>query len=129
MLSSQRDHHPLEDIKPVVTTADILAMQQHVRQVRVDKAIIDYIVRLVQVTRADVRLKLGISPRGSLALYRQSQAMAALAGRDYVVPEDVRELAVPVLAHRIVLDTKSKYSGVRNDQVISENLAGIPVPR
>ena len=129
VLSSQRDHHPLEDTRPVIDTVQILAMQSQVRQIRVDKAIIDYIVRLVQVTRSDVRLKLGISPRGSLTLYRQSQAMAALAGRDYVIPEDVRELAVSVLAHRLVLDTKSKYAGVRNEQVIAENLASIPVPR
>ena len=129
VLASQREHHPLDDLGNVLCCEQLLQMQHHVRQVRVDKAIVDYIVRLVQHTRADVRLKLGLSPRGSLALYRQAQAMAALAGRDYVIPEDVRNLAVPVLAHRIVLDTKSKYGGVRNEQVIEESLAKIPVPR
>lgn len=129
VLASQRQHHPLDDLGNVVCCEQLLQMQHQVRQVRVDKAIVDYIVRLVQHTRGDVRLKLGLSPRGSLALYRQSQAMAALDGRDYVIPEDVRKLAVPVLAHRIVLDTKSKYGGVRNDQVIEESLAKIPVPR
>lgn len=129
VLVSQREHHPFEDLQSVVTTEQILAMQQQIKTVRVDKAIVDYIVRLIQTTRADVRLRLGISPRGSLALYRTAQAMAALNARNYVIPEDVRALAVPVLAHRVVLDTKSKYGGVRNDQVIEETLAQIPVPR
>jgi MoxR-like ATPase len=129
VLYSQHDKHPLETLASIITCQEILEMQQHVRQIRVDKAIVDYIVRLIQTTRADIRLRLGISPRGSLALYRAAQAMAALNQRDYVVPEDVRELAVPVLAHRIMLDTKSKYGGVRNEQVIEESLAKIPVPR
>ena len=129
VLVSQHEHHPLDDIAPVTDCQQLLAMQQQVRTVKLDHAIVDYIVRIIQNTRGDVRLRLGISPRGSLALYRASQARAALAGRDYVVPEDVRALAVPVLAHRVVLDTKSKYAGVRNDQVIEEALAQIPVPR
>jgi MoxR-like ATPase len=129
VLFSQHDHHPLETLLPVLSCAELLTMQAVVRAVRVDAAIADYIVRLVQMSRSDTRLKLGLSPRGSLALYRTSQAWAAVAGRDYVVPEDVRHLAVPVLAHRIVLDTKSRYGGVRNEQVIQEMLAALPVPR
>ncbi len=129
VLASQHEHHPLEDLKPVITTDQILEMQKYVRSIRVDKAIADYIVRLVQQTRTDIRLRLGLSPRGSLTLYRQAQSLAALAGRDYVIPEDVRQLAVPALAHRIVLDTKSKYGGVTTQQVIEESLARIPVPR
>ena len=129
VLASQHEHHPLDDLASVISCQEILAMQKQVRSIRVDTAIADYIVRIVQATRGDIRLRLGISPRGSLALYRTSQASAALAGRDYIIPEDVRQLAVSVLAHRIVLDTKSKYAGVRNEQVIEESLARIPVPR
>ncbi len=129
VLFSQHDHHPFEDLKPVVTCEQIIAMQEQVKRVRVDPAIADYIVRLVEYTRGEPRLRLGISPRGSLTLYRTSQAAALLNGRDYVVPEDARSLAVPVLAHRIVLDTKAKYAGQRNDQIIQEAMDKTPVPR
>jgi MoxR-like ATPase len=129
VLFSQQDHHPFEDLKPVVTTEQILAMQEQVRKVRVDNAVADYIVRLVQFTRGDPRLRLGISPRGSLALYRTTQAHALMQGRDYITPDDVRALAVPVLAHRIVPDTKAKYAGARNEQIIEEAMEKTAVPR
>ncbi|HEY7087586.1 MAG TPA: MoxR family ATPase [Tepidisphaeraceae bacterium] len=129
VLFSQQDHHPFDDLRPVVTCQQIIVMQDQVRRVRVDQTVADYIVRLVEFTRGDVRLRLGLSPRGSLALYRTSQASAFLRGRDYVTPDDVRELAVAVLAHRIVLDTKAKYGGGRNAQVIEEAMEKTPVPR
>ncbi len=129
VLFSQQDHHPYEDLKPVLSCAQVLAMQEEVRKVRVEQAVADYIVRLVEFTRGDARLRLGISPRGSLALYRTSQAAALLAGRDYVTPDDVRGLAVAVLAHRIVLDTKAKYGGQSNEQIIREAMEKTPVPR
>lgn len=129
VLFSQQDHHPFEDLKPVVTTDQILIMQEQVRKVRVEKAVADYIVRLVHFTRGDPRLRLGISPRGSLALYRTCQAQALIEGRDFVTPDDVRALAVPVLAHRIVPDTKAKYAGQRNDQIIEEAIEKTAVPR
>jgi MoxR-like ATPase len=129
VLLSHQDHHPYEDLDAVVDCEQVIAMQQQVRQVKVEPAVADYVVRLVQHTRADLRLRLGVSPRGSLALYRTSQASALLQGRPYVTPDDVRALAIPVLAHRIVLDTKSKYGGERNEQVIREALEKIAVPR
>jgi MoxR-like ATPase len=129
VLFSQQDHHPFEDLKPVLTCEQVIAMQDEVKRVRVDPTIADYIVRLVETTRGDVRLRLGISPRGSLALYRTSQASALLAGQSYVTPDDVRGLAIAVLAHRIVLDTKAKYGGQRNEQIIEEALSKTPVPR
>jgi MoxR-like ATPase len=129
VLFDQQDHHPIEDLKPVVTCEDVLEMQQNVRQVRVEKAVADYIVRLVEFTRGEPRLRLGVSPRGSIALYRTAQASALLRGRDYVIPDDVRELAAPVLSHRIVLDTKAKYGGLRNEQIIREAMEKTPVPR
>jgi MoxR-like ATPase len=129
VLFSQQDHHPFEDLSAVVTCEQVIAMQEQVKRVRVENAVADYIVRLVAFTRGDPRLRLGISPRGSLALYRTSQAAALLAGRDYVVPDDVRALAAAVLAHRIVLDTKAKYAGQRNEQIIEEAMEKTPVPR
>ena len=129
VLATHRDHHPYEDLTAVVTPEQVIAMQQRVKEVRVDPVVADYIVRLVEFTRADPRLRLGLSPRASLALYRTAQASALMAGREFVTPDDVRALAVSVLAHRIVLDTKAKYSGQRNDQVITEAMERTPVPR
>ena len=129
VLFSQNDAHPYESLEAVVSGADVMAMQRLVKQVRVDKSVADYIVRLVEFTRNDPRLRLGISPRGSLALYRTAQAHAAINGRDFVLPEDVKALAPSVLAHRIVLDTKAKYGGVRNESVVEEALEKTAVPR
>ena len=106
-----------------------MALQEYVKSVRFDKAIAEYLVRLVEATRGEPRLRLGISPRGSLALYRTAQARARTVARDYVLPEDVRALAVPVLAHRMMLDTKAKYGGVRLPQMVEEILEKVPVPR
>lgn len=126
---SQNERHPLETLCPVVSGDEVLDMQEQVKQVHFERAIAEYMLRLIEVTRSDPRLRLGISPRGSLALYRTAQARARVAGRDHVLPEDVRALAVPVLAHRLMLDTKTKYSGVRNEQIIEDALEKIPVPR
>jgi MoxR-like ATPase len=129
VLFSQQDHHPFEDLRAVVTCTEIIAMQEQVKHVRVEQAIADYIVRIVNHTRDDPRLRLGLSPRGSLALYRTAQAMALMSGRDYVIPEDIRALAISVLAHRIVPDTKAKYAGQRNEQIIQEAMEKTAVPR
>ncbi|MDX1934457.1 MAG: MoxR family ATPase [Capsulimonadales bacterium] len=129
VLFTHNDHHPLNDLQPVLTTADVLELQAAVRTVRVERAVAEYILRIVDVTRQDGRLRLGISPRGSLALYRMAQARAAMAGRDFVLPEDVRSLAVPVLAHRLQLDTKSRYGGLMPSHIIEEALEKTPLPR
>jgi MoxR-like ATPase len=129
VLFSQREHHPFDDLKPVATCGQIIALQERVKLVRVDIAVADYIVRLAATTRTDTRLRLGVSPRGSLALYRTAQASAMLQGRDFVTPDDIRAMAGPVLAHRVVLETKAKYGGQQTDQIIAELLEKIPVPR
>jgi MoxR-like ATPase len=95
----------------------------------VDESIAQYIVRLVAGTRRDARLRAGISPRGSLMLYRLAQAKAWREERDFVLPEDVRALAIPVLSHRLVLDTKARYGGARNETIIEELLESTPLPR
>jgi MoxR-like ATPase len=129
VLYGQNDHHPYDDLKPVLSTAEVLAMQNAIREVRVEPSVADYIVRLVEFTRSDVRLRLGLSPRGSISLFRCAQGWALIHGRNYVIPDDVRRLVVPVLAHRIVLDTKAKYAGQTNQTVIDEAIAKVPVPR
>jgi len=129
ILYSQNRQHPFDSLCPVVTGAEVLTLQEQVRQVRVDRAVAEYILRLVDWTRADPRIRLAVSPRGSLTLFRTAQARALTEDRDYVLPDDVHSLAVPVLAHRMMLDTKTRYGGVSGAQMIEEALEKIPVPR
>ncbi|MCK6472259.1 MAG: MoxR family ATPase [Planctomycetes bacterium] len=129
ILFSQTERHPFEDLKSVVTCREVVDLQAQVRTVRFDKAVAEYVVRIVEQTRMDARLRLGLSPRGSLALFRTAQARARIEGRDYVLPEDVKALAVAVLAHRLALDTKARYGGVKPAHIIQEVLGQVPVPR
>lgn len=129
VLYSQNDHHPLDDLTPVVTCDEVLELQQRVRSIRVEKAVAEYVLQIIHQSRRDPRLRLGISPRGSLALYRTAQARALIDDRDYVLPEDVRALAGPVLAHRMLLDTKARYGGSSAQTVVDELLAQVPPPR
>jgi MoxR-like ATPase len=129
ILYSHNDLMPFERLAPVLTGADLLRMQGQVRAIRVERAIAEYLLRLVSFTRHDPRLRLSVSPRGSLIYYRMAQAQALLMGRDFVTPEDVRALLVPVLAHRMLLDTRSKYSGIEAKQILTEALESTPVPR
>jgi MoxR-like ATPase len=129
ILFSQNDGHPLELLQPVLTTEDVLTLQAEVRRVLVKPEVADYIVRLVETIRKDARLRLGLSPRASLTLYRTAQARALTEGRDFTLPEDIRALAVPVLSHRIQLDTKAKYGGLLPAQIIEQALASVAVPR
>ena len=129
ILYGQNTEHPYDALKPVVSCVEMSAMLDEVKKVQLEKSVGEYIVRLIEATRLDARLKLGISPRGSLALYRTAQARALIEGRDYVDPSDVRALAIPVLAHRVMLDTKAKYGGTRTRNVIEDAIEKIPVPR
>jgi MoxR-like ATPase len=127
ILFSQTDHHPLNDVVPIADCAAILELQRAVRAVRVEPGIARYIVSLAGATRVHTSLKMGCSPRGSLILFRASQARAYLSGRDYAIPEDVKDTAVAVLAHRLALDTKAKYSGVTKEDIVGEILEKVPV--
>ena len=129
VLYSQNDSHPFDRLVSVVTCDEVVELQQAIKQVRVERSVGEYILHLVGATRKDVRLRLGVSPRGSLTLYRTAQARAFLEGRDYVLPEDIRALAGPVLAHRMLLETKAKYGGVLPEQIVAELLEKTPVPR
>lgn len=129
MLFSQHEQHPFDTLAPVLSGEEVLALQAAVRQVRVSEPVAEYLLRLVAATRADPRLRLAVSPRGSLALYRAAQAHARMDGREFVLPEDIRALAVPVLAHRVMLDTRARYGGLEARQLIQDALDTVPVPR
>ncbi|AWM38100.1 ATPase RavA [Gemmata obscuriglobus] len=128
ILTQHRAGEPVESLKPVLTPADVIALQTHVRTVRVDAAIADYILDLIGATRTHPELALGASTRGALAMYRAVQALAVTSGRDYAVPDDVKALAEPVLAHRIV--TRSWAAGGHPDAgpVVREILTKLKVP-
>jgi MoxR-like ATPase len=127
ILEEQKLSHPLEDLKEVLDVAELLRLQGAVREIYVDPSVAGYIVRLVSATRTHPDVYLGASPRGSLALYRTGQALAALAGRDYVIPDDIKALAEVTLAHRLIIKTSSSMHDIDPRQVIAELLNSVPV--
>jgi MoxR-like ATPase len=127
ILDAQKTSHPLDDIAEVLSVEELRELQKAVREVYVDPTVADYIVRLVNATRTHPDVYLGASPRGSLALYRTSQALAALIGRDYVIPDDVKALAESCLAHRLIIKTSSSMHDIDPRQVIAELLGTVAV--
>ena len=128
ILYEQAETHPLDHLQPVLSEEDVLALQKMVRRIRVEKIVSQYIVEIVRQTREDARLKLGVSPRGSLMLFRACQAAALAAGRDYVLPDDVQRLAPYVLPHRMMMTSKAKYGGVSAKDVVADILGRVKVP-
>jgi MoxR-like ATPase len=111
IIKSQRQAHPIESLSPVVEGRDLLTLNEQVTQVHVEASLEDYILQIIQETRTHPDLALGASPRGSLALYKTSQALAAVQGRDFVIPDDVKKLAPLTLAHRMILKPESQLRG------------------
>jgi MoxR-like ATPase len=128
ILESQQTRHPLDDLPQITSADEFTAAQRAVREVYVDLLVRRYIVELVNNTRRYSEVYLGASPRGSLGLYRTAQARAALSGRDYVLPDDVKHLAVVVLAHRLLLEPAARLKGVAPSAVIQEILNAVPIP-
>lgn len=128
MLTGQKESHPLTRLESVATFDDLNEMRKEVRKVKVSDDVTKYILALIKKTREEARFKLGSSPRGSLAMYKATQARAFSQGRDYVTPDDVKALAHPVLAHRVILETKTRYSGDTAESILSEHLADLAVP-
>ncbi len=128
VLFSQVVRHPLETLRPVLDAEAVLALQSAARAVRMERALGAYVVALAEATRRHPSVQLGCSPRGTLALFRAAQARALLAGRDFAIPEDVKAQAVPVLAHRLGLETKARYSGVSKESVVRDVLGAVAVP-
>ncbi len=128
MLELLRHEHPIEKLEAVVSAAEVIACQQAVREVYVDPKVRDYIVELVGNTREHDDLALGGSPRASIALCRASQALAAIRGHDFVLPDDVKRMAAPVLCHRLILRPESRLRKVTATNVVNEVLAETSVP-
>jgi MoxR-like ATPase len=128
MLSRHSDHHPIQDLEQVVSLEEMVEAQQAIRQVYVDDLVKAYIVDIVTTTRDHPDVYLGASPRGSLALFMASRALAALEGKDYVVPDHIKLLAEPTLAHRLIISPSARIKNVTTRQIIDDALKHTPVP-
>lgn len=128
VLTAQNDGHPVDKIKPCVNLDDILRLREGVQKVLISEELKYYVVRLVTATRTAPGVQLGASPRASLALMKAAQALSLFDGLDFVNPEHIREMAAPVMAHRLVLEPQAKFSGVTARQVVEEILKRVPVP-
>lgn len=120
--------NPLAELQPVAELQELLELQKHVREVRVQDCLKSYIINIVQATRRNPDIVLGVSPRGSLSLLKASKAWAFIKGREYVTPDDIQEMAVPVLAHRLILGTGAKVKNTTAENMISEVMMKVKVP-
>jgi MoxR-like ATPase len=128
ILELQREHHPLEDIGQAVTAAELVAAQTAIKQVYVDDLIKEYIVDLANASRRHPDVYLGASPRGSLALFKTTRAYAALEGRTYVIPDDVKTLLISTFAHRLIISPSARLKNVEARAIVEQISASVPVP-
>jgi MoxR-like ATPase len=128
MLDLHRSGHPIQSITSVAGSEEILSLREGMASVRMDETVKRYIVDLVTATRESRDIILGGSPRATLALFKMSRAMAFLSGRSYVLPDDVKDLAVPVLAHRMLVDPVAQMNGLSTEDVVDSLLEKVPVP-
>jgi MoxR-like ATPase len=131
ILRQQTLNSPIDHIIPVMHSDGVLELQREVREVSVDESLVDYLIRIVRATRDADILDLGVSPRGSLALYHAAQALAFVEGRDFVIPDDIKRLVVPVFAHRIVVNSRYSTGLRRSDEAeaaLEEILKTVDVP-
>ena len=128
IIAQQEYSHPILDLEPVATPDEVVRLQQAAQEVYVDTLVREYVVAVADATRSHPDAALGASPRASLGLFRTGRALALLRGRDYVLPDDIKELAVPVLSHRIVLTPAARMRGVRPHRLVAELLNTVAVP-
>jgi MoxR-like ATPase len=128
ILNRFKEESPLVDLEPVASADEILQAQRAVRRVHVSSAVESYLVGVIRATRSHEAIELGASPRATLALYRTAQASAAVNGRAFVLPDDVKRMAVPVLSHRVILSTRTRLRGRGNTAILQEVIDSIPVP-
>ncbi len=128
ILQRFKEGQPLQELQPVLAGEQLEVLQRMIRRVRVEPAVESYIVELVRATRNHSGVELGVSPRGTLALYRASQAYAAIHGRFYVIPDDVKRVARPVLSHRLIATSQTRLHGRVMEQIIEDVLHSVPVP-
>ena len=122
---------PLDDVEPVMTQADIIELQRLVSCVRFDESLLDYLLQIVDATRRSEALELGISPRGTLALFRSAQALAVVEGRDFCIADDIKRLVVPCFGHRIIVGSRNGVLRQRTreaERILQEILQRISVP-
>ncbi len=129
IIHEQTSHNPLAELHPVLHGSEVLAMTQAVTRVRVAPALRSYVVDLMTATRQQREIYLGASPRAGISLTRAAKALALLRGRDFVVPKDIKDLAVRVLAHRLMLSPDAKVHGVTAENVVARLLETVPVPQ
>jgi MoxR-like ATPase len=131
ILRDRERENPLEFVRPAMSEADVLELQQMVSAVRVDEALVDYLLNIVALTRENELLELGISPRGTLALFRSAQAFALIEGRDYCIADDVKRLVLPVFAHRVIVNSRNhnpKRRTFEAEQILQDILQKVKVP-
>jgi MoxR-like ATPase len=128
ILEQQKLQHPIDTLKSVFSADEVLAAAEAVKAIFVSDAIRRYIVEIIARTRQNADIYLGASPRGSLALYRAGQALAGLAGREFVLPDDIKFLADPVLGHRIIVTPAARLRELSEDRIIQEIIEKVPVP-
>lgn len=128
ILKRFKNKNPFDQIKPVINSEDILKARNLFQKVRVDDDLTSYILSLVRKTREDENIKLGISPRGAQALFKGAQAKAAISGRDYVIPDDIKSIVKPIFRHRIIVKGKSRFTDTSNDQIIQKIIEDTLVP-
>jgi MoxR-like ATPase len=128
IMDDQKLRHPLESLTPIASSGDVMQMCEAVRQVYISDRVKRYVVELSTRTRQSQDVYLGASPRGSLFLARAGQARAALQGRDHVLPDDIKALAVAVLAHRIIVSAAARLRDLSSDKIVQEIVLSTPVP-
>jgi MoxR-like ATPase len=128
ILSAQALRHPIDTLAPCVSIDDVLMVRRRAAGVRMSDELKRYAVDVVRATRAATGIQLGASPRASLALMKAAQALALSEGREFVTPEDVREMAVPVIAHRVIVEPQARFAGVTTAGLVEEILAKVPMP-
>lgn len=128
VLQDQQSAHPIDSVRACVDVTDILALRQQVKEVHISEELQHYIVRLVRAGRNREAVLLGTSPRASITLMQTAKAAALLNGRTYVIPEDIQEMAVPVMAHRIILEPQARFAGLTQQQIVEEILEATDVP-
>ena len=129
IISSQKTRHPIEDIKSCVTVDDVMGLQVSAREVRISDEIKRYIVDIVRATRSLEGVALGASPRTSISLMKASQAIALFNGKEFVSPENIIEIAVDVIAHRVIMEPQARFSGITSKGIVEEILNSVPLPK
>jgi MoxR-like ATPase len=131
ILRDRENINPLEFVRPVMSQTDILELQKRTSEVRVDDALLDYLLQIVDLTRKSDALDLGISPRGTLALFRSAQALAMIEGRDFCIVDDIKRLVMPCFAHRLIVNSRTstlKNKSREAEQILQDILQNVSVP-